>query len=108
MLGVMKIGQLVVFMVAIVGKAVAGKACRRSQCGRRLGQLPRLWEVSALSASVPIQRLCLLGHINPGAIGGCTGLGGSVPVGIGQFETGKVQAVQLPVLFLYCSGLVWN
>jgi len=61
-----------------------------------------------LSASVLVQRVRPFGHINPGAIGGCTGLGGSVPVGIGQFEIGKVQAVQLPVLFLYCSGLVWN
>ena len=104
----MKIGQLVVFMVAIVGKAVAGKACRRSQCGRRLGQLPRLWEVSALSASAVVQRLRPHGHINPGAIGWCAGLGSSVPVGMGRLETGKVQVVWFPALFLYCSGLVWN
>jgi len=44
-----------------------------------------------LSASVLVQQLRPLGHINPGAIGWCTGLGGSVPVGMGRFETGKVQ-----------------
>ena len=44
-----------------------------------------------MNASVVVQRLRPLGHIDPGAIGWCTGLGGSVPVGMGQFETGKVQ-----------------
>lgn len=67
-----------------------------------------LWEVSALSASVRLQWLLPLGHINPGAIGGCIGLGGSVPVGMGRFETGKVPVVWLTVLFLYLSGLVRN
>ena len=67
-----------------------------------------LWEVPALSASVRVQRLRPLGHINPGAIGWHAGLGGSVPVGMGRFETGKVPVVWFPVLFLYCSGLVRN
>lgn len=92
-------------MVAIVGKAVAGKSCQRSRCGRRLWQWPRLWEVSALSASVLVQQLRPLGHINPGAIGWHAGLGGSVPVGMGQFETGKVQGVWFPAFFLYLLAL---
>jgi len=29
-------------------------------------------------------------------------------VGVGQLETGKVQAVWFPAFFLYLSGLVWN
>jgi len=87
----MKIGQFVVLWVPSLSKVAAIKSCQCSRCGRRLWQCLRLWEVSALSASVLVQRLCLLGHINPGAIGWCTGLGGSVPVGMGQFETGKVQ-----------------
>jgi len=33
-----------------------------------------------------------LGHINPGAIGWHAGLGGSVPVGMGRLETGKMRA----------------
>lgn len=45
-----------------------------------------------MRASVLVQRLRPLGHLNPGAIGGFTGPGGSVPVGMRQFETGKVQA----------------
>ena len=61
-----------------------------------------------MSASGVVQWLCPLGHINPGAIGWRAGLGSSVPVGMGRFETGKVQAVQLSVLFLYLSGLVRN
>ena len=73
-----------------------------------LGRNRRLWEVSALSASVRLQWWLPLGHINPGAIGWRTGLGGSVPIGMGRFETGKVPVVWFPVLFLYCSGLVWN
>jgi len=47
-------------------------------------------------------------HINPGAIGWHTGLGGSVPVGMGLFETRKVPVVWFPVLFLYFSGFVRN
>ena len=93
-------------MGAIVGRAVAGKACWCSRCGRRLWQLPRLWEVSVLSASVVGQWLRPLGHINPDAISWRAGLGGSVPVGMGQFETGKVPVVWFPVLFLYFSGFV--
>jgi len=31
-----------------------------------------------------------------------------VPVGMGQFETGKVQAIWFPVFFLYFLGLVRN
>jgi len=61
-----------------------------------------------LSASVRVQRLRPHGHINLGAIGWHAGLGGSVPVGMGQFETGKVQAVWFPVLFLYFLGRVRN
>lgn len=61
-----------------------------------------------MSASVLIQRLRLLGHINPGALGWRTGLGGSVPVGMGQFETGKVQGVWFPVFFLCFLDLVRN
>ena len=61
-----------------------------------------------MSASVRVQRLSPHGHINPGAIGWCAGLGGSVPVVMGQFETGKVQAVGFSVLFLYLSDLAWN
>jgi len=57
-----------------------------------LGRNRRLWEVSALSASVRLQWWLPLGHINPGAIGWRTGLGGSVPVDMGPFETGEVQA----------------
>ena len=49
-----------------------------------------------------------LGRINPGAIGWRAGLGGSVPVGMGPFETGRVQAVWFSAFFLYCSGLVRN
>jgi len=48
------------------------------------------------------------GHINPGAIGWCTGPGGSVPVGVGQLQTGKVPVVWFPVLFLYFSSFVRN
>ena len=96
MLGVMKIGQLVVFMVAIVGKAVAGKACRRSQCGRRLGQLPRLWEVSALSASVRVQRLRPLGHIDPGVIGWCIGLAVACRLAWGSLKQGKCRWFDSP------------
>jgi len=44
-----------------------------------------------------------LGHINPGAIAGCAGPGGSVPVGMGQFETGKVQACG----FQHFSSIYW-
>jgi hypothetical protein len=62
----------------------------------------------ALSASALAVRLHSLGHINLGAISWRAGLGGSVPVGMGRFETGKVPAVWFPVLFLYFSVLVWN
>jgi len=55
-----------------------------------------------------VQRLRPLSHINPGAIGWHAGLGGSMPVGMGRFETGKVQAVWFSAFFLYLSGLVWN
>lgn len=48
------------------------------------------------------------GCINPGAIGWHIRLSGSVPVGMGPFETGKVQAGWFSALFLYCSSLVWN
>ena len=67
-----------------------------------------LWEVSALSTSVLVRWLRPLGHINPGAIGWCIAPGGSVPVGMGRFETGKVQKVWFLVLFLYLLGLVRN
>ena len=100
----MKIGQFVILSVLSLSREAAGKSCRRSRCGRRLWQCLKLWEVSALRASVLVQRLCLLGHINPGAIGWCTGLGGSVPVGMGRFETGRVQSVWFSVLFLYFIG----
>ena len=73
-----------------------------------LGSNRRLWEVSVLSASVVVQWLRPLGHINFGAIGWCTGPGGSVPVGMGRLETGKEQAIWFPVLFFCFSGLVWN
>ena len=49
-----------------------------------------------------------LGHINPGAIGWHAGPGGSMPVGMGRFETGKVQAVWFSAIFLYLLGLVRN
>jgi len=84
----------VVLMSAIVGRAVADKACQRASvlgAVEGLGHGRGLWEVSALSASVRLQWLLPLGHINPGAIGWHAGLGGSVPVGMGPFETGKVQ-----------------
>jgi len=55
-----------------------------------------------------VQRLRLLGHINPGVIGWRAGLGGSVPVGVGQFETGRVQAVWFPAFFLYLLRRVRN
>ena len=61
-----------------------------------------------MSASVEVQWLRPHGHISPGAIGWHAGLGSSVPVGMGPFETGKVQAVWFPALFLYFSGLVRN
>lgn len=53
-------------------------------------------------------RLRLHGRINPGVVGCRTGTGGSVPVGMGRFETGKVQAIWFPVFFIYFSGLVRN
>ena len=53
-------------------------------------------------------RLRLHGRINLGAVGCSTGTGGSVPVGMERFETGKVQAIWSPVFFLYFSGLVRN
>jgi len=70
-----------------------------------LGSNRGLWEVSALSASVRLQWLLPLGHINPGAIGWHAGLGGSVPVGTGRFETGKVQAVWFSSIFPLLFGL---
>ncbi|WP_093309688.1 hypothetical protein [Allopseudospirillum japonicum] len=56
-----------------------------------------------MSASVVVQWLRSLGHINPGAIGWHAGLGGSVPVGMGRFETGKVQADG----YQYFSSIYW-
>jgi len=61
-----------------------------------------------LRASAVVQRSRLLGHIVPGAFGWNIRLGNYEMVGVGQLETGKVQAVWFPVFFLYCSGLVWN
>lgn len=73
-----------------------------------LGSGRGLWEVSALRASVQALQVLPTGHINPGAVGWRTGLGGSVPAGMGRFETGKVPVVWFSVLFLYLSGRVRN
>ena len=45
-----------------------------------------------MSASVRVQRLRPLGHINPGAIDWRIRLGNHKMVGVGQLETGKMQA----------------
>jgi len=61
-----------------------------------------------LSASVRLQWLLPLGHINPGAVSWRIGFGNYEMVVVGQLETGKVQAVWFSALFLYLSGFVRN
>jgi len=47
-------------------------------------------------------------HINLGAFGWHVKFGNYGIVGVGRLETGKVQVVWFPALFLYFSSLVWN
>lgn len=57
-----------------------------------------------MSASVVVQRLRPHSHIDPDATGWRIGLGGSVPVGMGQFETGKVQGGMVSSIFPLLFG----
>jgi hypothetical protein len=73
-----------------------------------LGSSRGLWEVSALRASVPIQRLRLLGHINPGAINWHTGLAVACRLAWGSLKQGKCRRVVpsiFPLLFGPCVEL---